>query len=62
MSFSCMEWNYPSVDPDGMVTASEKGLTHCTKISPHNQSAGLGYWQVGIFGLGYWQVGIFDNP
>jgi len=33
-----MEWNRPSVDPDGMVTASEKGLTHCTKISPQSVS------------------------
>jgi len=37
-SFSWMEWKRPSVDPDGMVTASEKGLTHCTKISPRSVS------------------------
>jgi len=38
MSFSWMEWNWPNVDPDSMVTASEEGLTHCTKISPRSVS------------------------
>jgi len=32
--FSWTEWNRPSMDPGGSFTASEKGLTHCTKISP----------------------------
>jgi len=35
---SWTEWKRPSTDPDGSSTASEKGLTHCTKISPRSVS------------------------